>query len=117
MMRSLVNILALLAVIGLAHFAYGEHLRTQQAKAELRGLEREIEALRTGITMQRAEWAYLNRPDRLRDLAAASFGHLMLLPMGVEHYGRAEQIAYPMTPLPDLSGVIETLADTEVPRR
>jgi hypothetical protein len=117
MIRALVNILALLGVIGLAHFAYGEHLRTQQARAELRGLDREIEQLRTSIAMERAEWAFLNRPERLRELTTASFGHLRLLPFGIDNFGRADQIAYPMTPLPDLSGVVETLADTEVPRR
>ena len=116
-MRALVNLVALLAVVAFAHFAYGEHLRTQQARAELRALEREIQTLRSGITMQRAEWAYLNRPERLRELATASFGRLALLPMGTEHFGRADQIAYPMTELPALSGVIETLAETEVPGR
>jgi hypothetical protein len=53
--------------------------------------------------VQRAEWAYLNRPDRLRDLATANFDRLGLMPMEPSQFGSAAQIAYPQAALPDIS--------------
>jgi hypothetical protein len=53
-----------LAVIALAAWAYRENHLTQQAMNQRRALEREIAALSEALSIQRAEWAYLNRPDR-----------------------------------------------------
>ena len=75
-MRPLLYVLTALAVIGLAMWAYQENYRTQKAVAEVETLNREIGETRAAIAVLRAEWAYLNRPDRLRDLAMANFDHL-----------------------------------------
>ena len=45
--------------------------------------------------MLKAEWAYLNRPDRLRELAEMNFADLQLLPLLPEHFADVELVAYP----------------------
>lgn len=105
-MRSLLFVLTALGVIGLAFWAYRETHRTQQAMAELRGLRAEIASLREAISVQRAEWAYLNRPDRLRMLAELNYDRLRLMPMTPEQFGGIEEVAYP-PPLPLLPMLVD----------
>ncbi|MCC6001534.1 MAG: cell division protein FtsL [Pararhodobacter sp.] len=97
-MRSLLYLMTALGVMALAVWAYHENHRTQQARADMRAVEREIEALRAALSMQRAEWAYLNRPDRLRQLVDMNFTRLRLMPMTVEQYGHIGEIVYPPMP-------------------
>ena len=47
------------------------------------------------IAMLNAEWAYLNRPDRLRLLAEEYFDELQLMPMTAGHFGEPSAVAYP----------------------
>lgn len=94
-MRSLFYVLSALAVIGLAYWAYSENYRTQSAQSDVRALKRDIASLREALSVQRAEWAYLNRPERLRDLADLNFDSLGLMPMRSDQFGLIEQIAYP----------------------
>lgn len=97
-MRSLMYVLTSIGVMALAVWAYHENHRTQQARAEMRAIEREIDALRTALAMQRAEWAYLNRPDRLRTLVEMNFTRLGLMPMTVDQFGLIGEIVYPERP-------------------
>ena len=113
-MRGIVYVLATLGVIALAFWAYRETHQTQRAEAEMRALQAEVAALREAIAVQRAEWAYLNRPDRLRALVALNFDQLVLLPIRPEQFGDPEQVAYPPPELPaPLSGSVETMLDLE----
>ncbi|WP_209427039.1 cell division protein FtsL [Pararhodobacter sp. SW119] len=95
-MRGLLYLLSALSVIGLAVWAYNENHKTQQAMAELRELHREIQSLREAIGVQRAEWAYLSRPERLQELTKMNFMRMRLLPLSGAQYGRIEEVAYPM---------------------
>ena len=85
-MRAVLYILTTLSVIGLAFWAYRENYATQQAHSRLAVLN--------------AEWAYQNRPDRLRDLAELNFERLGLLPLEPDQFGRIDQVTYP--PLPEI---------------
>jgi len=97
-MRSFFYILTVLAVIGLAFWAYRENYKTQATLAQTAQLNREIGVLRARMARLNAEWAYLNRPDRLNDLAKLNFERLQLMPLTADQFGRVDQIAFP--PLP-----------------
>ena len=94
-MRSLFLILVTLTVIGLAFWAYRENYETQAAQDRAGELERQIAHARQRLRVLNAEWAYLNRPDRLRELAELNYERLGLLPLQPHQFGRVDQVAYP----------------------
>lgn len=96
-MRSVFFIAVALAVVGLASWAYQENYRTQASLREVERLNAEIADLRETLGMLRAEWAYLNRPDRLRDLAHLNYDRLGLLPLTPMQFGRVDQITFPLS--------------------
>ena len=108
-MRPILYILSFLAVLTSAFWAYRENYATQGALKHIASLQDDIAALRETIALQRAEWAYLNRPARLRDLATINFDRLGLLPMEPEQFGLSAQIAYPAPPLLIITGTVETM--------
>jgi hypothetical protein len=107
-MRAVLYVLSFLGVIAMGFWAYRENYATQAALKEVEALQRQIVGLREGLSVQRAEWAYLNRPDRLRDLATANFDRLGLLPMEPSQFGSAAQVAYPQVPLPQIDFTVDT---------
>ncbi len=94
-MRILMIIAAFLAVLGMAYWAYQQNFQTKQAQDRVRALQIEIAETREAIAIQRAEWAYLNRPERLRDLVDLNFEDLQLLPMAPYQFGRIDEVPYP----------------------
>ena len=113
-MRSLFFVLTEMAVMGVAFWAYRENYRTQGELAEVRELRGEIAQLRESLGMLNAEWAYLNRPDRLRELADMNFERLGLLPLQPTQFGGVAQIDYPALVLAPITDPVDTVA-TEVP--
>ncbi|MCZ8151809.1 MAG: cell division protein FtsL [Rhodobacteraceae bacterium] len=104
-MRPVFFVLSFLVVMGLAFWAYRENYATQAALREMTQLQNEIASLREALTLQRAEWAYLNRPERLRELATLNFDRLGLLPLEPVQFGAAAQVSYPApTILPGMEG-------------
>lgn len=106
-MRQVLFVLSFLAVIALGFWAYRENYATQSALRDVRGLQREIADLREGLSVQRAEWAYLNRPDRLRELVGLNFDALGLMPMEPSQFGTAAQVAYPVPEIPAIEGPVD----------
>ncbi|PZX16267.1 hypothetical protein LX81_02118 [Palleronia aestuarii] len=102
-MRAFLYLLPGAAIMALAFWAYSENYETQKAIRTVETLQSKIGAGRETLAILRAEWAYLNRPERLSDLAALNFDRLGLLPLTPEHFARVEQVSYPsplIGPLP-----------------
>ena len=98
-MRTVLYILTVLAVISLAFWSYRENYATRQALNDADDARHEIQLAHARLGVLRAEWAYLNRPSRLLDLAEFNYDRLGLLPIEPEQFGMIDQIAYPTQPL------------------
>ena len=109
-MRSVLLFLTAVAVMGLGFWAYRENYRTQGELAEVQRLQAEIGRLRESLGVLRAEWAYLNRPDRLRELADINFERLGLLPLEPRQFGSVSQAAYPAIGLGPITEPVDTIA-------
>lgn len=97
-MRPLFYILSSLVVILLAAWAYQENFRTQTALREVDSLQREIVRLRERRAVLAAEWAWLTRPDRLRDLANLNYDRLGLMPLLPTQFARIDEVPFPDEP-------------------
>ncbi|WP_233270498.1 cell division protein FtsL [Chachezhania sediminis] len=110
-MKGVFYVLTALAVFGLAFWAYRENYATQEVLSETRNLQNDIAAARARLNVLRAEWAYLNRPDRLADLAETNFPRLGLLPLSPTQFGRIDEITYPPEPGLLIPGEMEMSTD------
>ncbi|MEO9683787.1 MAG: cell division protein FtsL [Tateyamaria sp.] len=106
-MRSVLYVLTTLAVIGLAFWAYRENYATQASLSQTDKLHRDIRNAHARLAVLRAEWAYLNRPDRLLDLADINFNRLGLLPFRSEQFGQVGEIGLPVPKPLDISNGVD----------
>ena len=98
-MRSILYLIVAMVVMSLAFWAYRENYRTQDALNEMEGVQREIAGLREQLVVLRAEWAYLNRPARLRELVALNADKLNLKPINSGQFVDSAKIDYPPPPV------------------
>lgn len=97
-MRLLLYFSAIVLVAVCATWAYRVNYATQEALNRVAGLRAEIAREREALVVLRAEWAYLNRPDRLRTLVDAHAGALGLVTLVPEQFGEAAMVAFPPEP-------------------
>jgi hypothetical protein len=109
-MKVLLHVLAALAMLALGFWAYEENYKTQASLRAVRDLHAQIGAAHSRLNVLRAEWAYLNRPDRLRDLAEINFDRLGLIPLMPEAFDGVDAVAYPLPPLLPLSNSVTVSA-------
>jgi hypothetical protein len=114
-MRTAFVILSFLAMLVSGFWAYRENYATKAAIAQADALADDIARLTESIAVQRAEWAHLNRPDRLSELAAANFDRLGLMPMQPEQFADTNQLPAPVTAgmLEDVTAVTTLSAEDE----
>lgn len=106
-MRGVLLFFGALIVMGLGFWSYQENYKTRDAIADVRHLHRDIGAAHERLSRLRAEWAYLNRPDRLRDLAELNYERLGLLPLTPEAYGDVNQVIYPLPEILPITNPID----------
>ncbi len=94
-MKTVATLFAVAMLVVIATWAYRVNYDTQDAERRVEQLRRAIAEERAAIAMLRAEWAYLNRPDRLRELAELHFGELGLMPLDAEHFADAAKLPFP----------------------
>jgi hypothetical protein len=116
-MRPILYALSFLAVMGLAFWAYRENYATQKSLRQVEALQTEIGTLRDALTVQRAEWAYLNRPDRLRELSTINFDRLGLFPLEPGQFGQIDQVSYPIPPAPLVTGTMDVAGTIDLSGR
>ena len=109
-MKSLIFVLTTLVVFALAFWAYRENYATQQVLNETQTLQRQIGAAQERLSVLRAEWAYLNRPDRLLELTEINFDRLGLLPLRPDQFGRIDEVSFPPEPLLPITNPIDLSA-------
>ncbi|MCK4861354.1 MAG: cell division protein FtsL [Rhodobacteraceae bacterium] len=106
-MRSLLLILGVFMVMVFATWAYRVNNDTRDAMGRVASLQREIRTERETIAVLEAEWAYLNRPDRLLALSEGHFTELRLMPLHPDHFSDPMKVAYPTPEDPLLAELIE----------
>ncbi|MGB5093022.1 MAG: hypothetical protein WBN97_06890 [Parvibaculum sp.] len=72
------NLILVVAIIGLSVLLYDIKYRAELADKQADKLERNIAEEQEGIRVLRAEWSYLNQPERLQELATR-YTHLKTL--------------------------------------
>lgn len=97
-MRLTLYLSAIVLVAVCATWAYRVNYATQEALNRVADLHAAIASEREALDVLRAEWAYLNRPDRLRALASAHAETLQLMDLQPGHYGEAVMVAFPPEP-------------------
>ena len=100
-MRYVLYLSAAVLVVVCATWAYRVNYATQEALNRVADLRAQIAREREALSVLEAEWAYLNRPDRLRALVDANAAELGLVPLTPEQFGEVAMVAFPPDPLAD----------------
>ncbi len=102
-MRLLIHLSAVVCIILLALNAYSQSFQTRGLLRDLRSLEVDRDAQLRRLHMLQAEYAYLTRPERLRDLAIVTFDKLGLQEMQAGRFATIDEVPdpIPVTSLPE----------------
>ncbi len=91
-MRTLFYLFSSCLLILTAYWAYSVNYTTRAAERRVALIETQIVEEADKIEVLNAEWAYLNRPERLTRLAEANFEILRLVPVRADHFGDVADI-------------------------
>jgi hypothetical protein len=112
-MKGIAYVLAALAVFGLAVWAYRENYATQRVLGEAQSMQRKIGEAQVRLSVLRAEWAYLNRPNRLMELTEINFDRLGLLPLRPNQFGRVDEVSFPPDPILSITNSVDVSTMSE----
>lgn len=94
-MKSFLYLLAGVVVVFAASWTYKVNYQVQEAEDRVASLQREINRERSKIAVLGAEWAYLNRPERLRALSETYYAELRLMPIDASHFASISEVPLP----------------------
>ena len=94
-MKTFLYLLAGIAVVFAASWTYKVNYQVQEAEDRVAILTRAIDRERQALSVLGAEWAYLNRPERLRALAETYYNELRLMPIEAAHFADVGQVSFP----------------------
>ena len=94
-MKHFLYLLAGVVVVLAASWTYKVNYQVQEAEDRVAALQRQINRERSKIAVLGAEWAYLNRPERLRALAETYYAELRLMPIDASHFASISEVPLP----------------------
>ncbi|MBL1437252.1 MAG: cell division protein FtsL [Rhodobacteraceae bacterium] len=95
-MKTFMYLLAGVLVVFVASWTYKVNYQVQEAEDRVSSLQRQINRERSAIAVLGAEWAYLNRPERLRALSEAYYTELRLMPIDASHFAEISEVPMPL---------------------
>lgn len=99
------NVLILLVAVVFGVLLFGTSQSVQQKEEELHALKKELNSEKDAIRVLSVEWDYLNRPQRLEELARKELG---MKPAGVKELVTAAQdIPEPVIPAFDAETLMQ----------
>ena len=102
-LRSLIYTVTFAFLVGLAFWAYQENIKTKNVIAKTEQLQKDIGIARARLSILNAEWAYLNRPERLAELVDLNFDQLQLVPLRASNFSEVRDINFLNDPdLPEI---------------
>lgn len=97
-MKYVLYLSAVVLIAVCATWAYRVNYATQEARNRVGALRLAIAREHEAIGVLNAEWAYLNRPDRLRALVDANARTLDLAPLTPDQFADVAMVAMPPDP-------------------
>ena len=105
-MKGFLFLVGMVMVVAIASWSYRVNYHTRDVMNHVAELQRDIAKERQTMAVLRAEWAYLNRPDRLLALSEEHFAELRLMPLHPDHFADPMKVAYPTPEDPLLADLI-----------
>lgn len=99
-MRAILYLSAVVLLAVCATWAYRVNYATQDALNRVADLRGAIAEEREALGVLKAEWGYLNRPDRLRQLVSANAEALGLVDLSPDQFGDVSEVPFRPAPPP-----------------
>ena len=115
-MRLVLHLSAIVLVVVCATWAYRVNYATQEAMNRVADLRARIAEEQEALAVLHAEWAYLNRPDRLKALVAANAKALGLVELSPDQFGEVASVPFPPEPETENEGDLVAVIAPEARR-
>ena len=93
-MRYFVYLFSIGVLLFSATWAYRVNYETREVVNRIKMLQDQIQKEEEKLIMLEGEWAYLNRPDRLDELAERFFAKLSLMPISADNYAKIDILGF-----------------------